>query len=82
MDGLLEETLTAMEYLNKNETSLLSIVYLYEEKHGYGLAYHPNTSEDIPKECISKVSEFVKDKVYHRYSDTVKLKHLNRIKVS
>ena len=61
VDGMMEEMFTAIEYLKQRKKSKLSIVHLFEEKHGYGIAFKQNPKNRFGKRmwgCISKVVNY------------------------
>ena len=77
VDGILEELLIAREYLEQKENPLSSIVHVFEEKHGFGVAFNVSPvklfGEDIGN-CMSKVFAFASDTNY-----AVKREHRNKV---
>ena len=77
LDGMLEEMFIATEFLKQKDNSLLSIVHLFEEKHGYGVAFNSREKcEELMWSCMSEVITFVTDDVY-----AVTNRHIKRMKV-
>lgn len=67
VDGMLEEMFTVVEYLKQKENSLLSIVHLFQEKHGYGVAFKRDVWKTFGQDilgCVSKVISFLTKDAY------------------
>ena len=64
----MEEMLVALEYIKQKDNSLVSIVHLYEEKHGYGVAFNEKGKRHLGEatiwKCMLKVITFVTDDIY------------------
>ena len=61
IEGVMEEVFTAMEYIKKKNNPLFSVVHLFEEKHGYGVAFKNNPFGENSEldNCIKDVVQFV-----------------------
>ena len=68
LDGMMEEMFVAMEYMNQKNNSLLSVTHLFEERHGYGIAFNINVKMnqlwDKIGSCMSKVIPLIAYDVY------------------
>ena len=67
VDGMLEEMLTAKAYLRQKDNSLSSIVHMFEEKHGYGVAFNRAVENRFGTwnwRCMLKVVKFARDTKY------------------
>lgn len=76
MEGILEETFTAIEFIKGKADSPLSVAQVLEEKHGYGAAIKKDGFSSRVWDCLPKLIEFVS---YEIYSNTSKL--LKSVKV-
>ncbi|XP_015770674.1 PREDICTED: uncharacterized protein LOC107349095 isoform X2 [Acropora digitifera] len=72
VDGMLVEIYTAMEFLETNENSSLSVAHFYEEKRGFGLAVTPLFKKILPWNCLKFVASVMKHNI------TVYTKHIHR----
>ena len=64
VDGILEEMFTSIEYLKQKENPGIAIVYLFEQKHGYGVAFKQHVRNVFGYKiwsCMKKVITFVTD---------------------
>lgn len=75
VDGMLEEIYTAMEFLETNENSSLSVAHFYEEKRGFGLAVTPGFEGELRWDCLKFVALVMKHNI------TVYTKHIHRFQV-
>ena len=50
-----------MEYLKRKENPGIAIVHLFEQKHGYGVAFKKHVFEDKIWSCMKEVITFVRD---------------------
>lgn len=68
VDGMLEEVLTAKAYLGQKDNSSSSIVHIFEEKHGYGVAFNLAVKNRFDSsrnwQCMFKVIKFARDTKY------------------
>lgn len=68
VDGMLQEMLTAKAYLGQKDNLLTSIVHMFEEKHGYGVAFNMavknNRFGTWNWQCMLKVIKFARDTKY------------------
>ena len=80
LDGMMEEMFIAMEYMNQKNNSLLSVTHLFEERHGYGIAFSENVKMnrlgDGIWSCMSKVVPLITDDIYVAAN-----KQINEVKV-
>ena len=58
--------MTAKVYLGQKDNSLSSIVHIFEEKHGYGVAFNVAVKNGFSTnwQCMLKVIEFARDTKY------------------
>lgn len=52
---------TSIEYLKQKENPGVAIVHLFEQKHGYGVAFKQHVFGHEIWSCMEKVITFVKD---------------------
>ena len=77
---MMEEIFVAMEYMKQKDNPLLSVVHLFKEKHGYGVAFQPKVERILGRQalvCMSKVVTFVIEDDFFNVSN----RHIKRFKV-
>lgn len=72
---MLEEIYIAMEFLETEENSSLSVAHFYEEKRGFGLAVTPDIVNELPWNCLKFVASIME------HNETVLMKHIHRSQV-
>ena len=73
VDGILEETFAGFEFVKRKGASAgLTIVQVFEGKHGYGVAVNKVGINKLVFNCLQRLIEFVSDEILFNASRLLK----------